>query len=189
MRALSVKLEILKSVPLNCGDVTIRKLKLKDIIGYYNLVSDERVYRFLRSRNLRNYHAVETFLLGIINGYSIAAETRFAIAMNTTDEIVGSVSMYIDNEHRGVALGYWLGYPYWNRGYMTSVINASVSMLKKINDIDFVYARIHKENRGSLRVIEKAGFRLEKLEGDIMTFKKELRAGDLGSMINRVDEI
>jgi RimJ/RimL family protein N-acetyltransferase len=174
MGALSVKLEILKNVPLNCGEVTIRKFKLKDIIGYYNLVSDERVYKFLRSRNLRSYPAVETFLLSIINDYSLAAETRFAVVLNSTDEIVGAISMYIDKRDRGVELGYWIGYPYWNRGYMTSVINASVSMLEKINDVDFVYAKIHKENKSSLRVVEKAGFKLEKLEGDIMTFRKEL---------------
>lgn len=183
MRTLSVKLEILKNVPLDCGEVIIRKFKLKDIIGYYNLVSDKKVYKFLRSRNLRNYPAVETFLLSIINSYSLNDETRFAIAMNATDEIVGAVSMYIDKRDRGVELGYWVGYPYWNRGYMTSVMNASVNMLEKINDIDFVYAKIHKENKGSLRVVEKAGFKLEKLEGDIMTFRKELKAVDFSSRV------
>src|SRR5690606_28293672 len=106
------------------------------------------------------------------------AETRFAIAMNTTDELVGAVAMYIDKRDRGVELGDWVGYPYWNRGYMTSVMNASVNMLEKINDIDFVYGKIHEEKKGQARVVEKAGFKLEKLEGDIMTFRKELKAVD-----------
>ena len=72
-------------------------------------------------------------------------------------------------------VGYWIGQPYWGRGYAT----AAVKQLEGIafNDLKLVrlYAEVFACNPASMRVLEKAGFTLDAIlkknmikEGKIM---------------------
>lgn len=156
-RAMEIKKKIHQNIPIDCGDLVVRRYKLKDIIQYFNLVNDDEMIKYLHSRNLRRYPAVETFLLGIINGYSLSLETRFAIASKEGDELLGCISMYPDNKGN-VELGYWIGRKYWGRGYMTRIMKATLDMLSSIGCVSTVSLKIHKDNKRSLRVAQKNGF-------------------------------
>jgi len=51
-------------------------------------------------------------------------------------------------------VGYWLGKAYWGRGIASSALADFVSLLAERP----LYARVAKDNAGSIRVLEKSGF-------------------------------
>ena len=56
-------------------------------------------------------------------------------------------------------LGYWLGEPYWGRGYMTEAARALLDAAFATRLYPQVRARALASNTASLNVLEKAGFR------------------------------
>lgn len=57
-----------------------------------------------------------------------AAETgdafNWAITRLGEDALIGSCGLGVDKRHMRAEMGYWLGVPYWNRGYMTEAAAA-----------------------------------------------------------------
>ncbi|CAH0338634.1 GNAT family protein [Rhizobium sp. CECT 9324] len=58
-------------------------------------------------------------------------------------------------------MGYWLGEPYWNRGYATEAAHALIDMAFRTRDIARIDARCRVTNIASRRVIQKCGFQFQ----------------------------
>lgn len=85
------------------------------------------------------------------------APRAYAIA-NGEDRLMGVVSLKFA-EGKAPELGYWLGQPHWGKGY---VPEAAAGLLQAaaaagIADVD---ARVLESNTASIRVLEKAGFKI-----------------------------
>ena len=59
---------------------------------------------------------------------------------------------------RGYAIGYWLGQPYWGRGFMSEAARAFIAHVFEATGVDTIYSGAVSENAASLRVQEKLGF-------------------------------
>lgn len=57
-------------------------------------------------------------------------------------------------------LGYWLGEPHWGQGYATEAAIGLLAAVRHLPGFAEVRARALESNRGSVRVLEKAGFTL-----------------------------
>ena len=69
--------------------------------------------------------------------------------------MVGNIgSWWTDDGYRLV--GYWIGKPFWGRGIATAALAAFLDE----EPIRPMRARVSDRNRGSIRVLEKCGFRL-----------------------------
>jgi len=83
-------------------------------------------------------------------------EYPFAI-VNATDTLVGVTGLRDVTDERG-EVGFWIGKPYWNRGYATAgTRQLLVFALEKLR-LNEVFARPLKRNAPSRRVLEKLGF-------------------------------
>ena len=68
-------------------------------------------------------------------------------------QVAGSVASYEESVgHPEVT--YWLGKPYWGKGIATAALRALLAQVTARP----IYARVAKDNRASLRVLEKCGF-------------------------------
>jgi RimJ/RimL family protein N-acetyltransferase len=56
-------------------------------------------------------------------------------------------------------LGYWIGVPYWGRGYATAAAKALVRIVFEQYGVAELYSSCLVRNRPSFRVLEKTGFR------------------------------
>jgi RimJ/RimL family protein N-acetyltransferase len=65
---------------------------------------------------------------------------------------------YVEGAPPGPNLGYWLGRPYWGKGYMTEAARAFLAHLFASGTGDVVYSGALADNRVSLKVQEKLGF-------------------------------
>ena len=85
----------------------------------------------------------------------------FAIEINS--EPVGSIGIFpqSDIHEKNAEIGYWLSEKYWGNGIIPKAIKDIVDYGFKTFDIVRIFARPFSTNKGSQKVLEKAGFELE----------------------------
>ena len=84
-----------------------------------------------------------------------------AITMREDGQQIGGMGLTVDERHQHAELGYWLGAPYWGRGYATE---AALEMLRYgFEDLELhrIFASHFKHNPASGRVLRKLGMRHE----------------------------
>jgi RimJ/RimL family protein N-acetyltransferase len=69
------------------------------------------------------------------------------------DQVAGYVTSYVEGGRPEVS--YWLGREFWGQGLATQALDAFLAGAQPARPI---YARAAKDNRASLRVLEKCGF-------------------------------
>jgi RimJ/RimL family protein N-acetyltransferase len=78
-------------------------------------------------------------------------------------QVVGNIGSWVADGERGV--GYWIGRPYWGRGYATRALAEFVAEVRERP----LHARVAEHNVGSIRVLAKCGFSIvgeEQGDGD-----------------------
>lgn len=76
---------------------------------------------------------------------------------------VGSIGIFpqADIHEKSAEIGYWLSEKYWGKGIMPKAIQEITEYGFETFDIVRIFARPFSTNKGSQRVLEKAGFELE----------------------------
>lgn len=101
---------------------------------------------------------ISTLKDSLADGKSIT----YAITEKNTGALVGSISlMGMNSIHRKAELGYWVGVPYWNKGYCTEAARAIVELGFKELNLNRIYALAFASNNGSWSVMEKIGMAYE----------------------------
>jgi ribosomal-protein-alanine N-acetyltransferase len=89
--------------------------------------------------------------------------TAFVIIDRTTGEAVGGIEVTLSDVYkRTVELGYWLARPSWGQGIITTLVLPFLQWaFRTLPLVNRVEAVVHGGNVGSMRVLEKVGFREE----------------------------
>ena len=86
-------------------------------------------------------------------------EYTYAVTASENGNLVGAIGLRpapIDRE----SLGYWIGRPFWDRGYATAAARAIIALAFGLLDVDALTASHLARNPASGRVMEKCGMRL-----------------------------
>lgn len=101
-----------------------------------------------------------------------------AVTLRATSELIGAIGLTLAPEHRRAELGYWIGVPYWGRGYCTEAARLLVDHAFNGLKVHRVFAHHFVRNAASGRVLEKIGMTRE---GCLrQAFQKNGRFEDLG---------
>lgn len=106
----------------------------------------------------------QRFAAGTLATYAIVEQQR--------KEVVGAVGLNIDPEHALGELGYWIGVPFWGRGYATEAAHALIGFGFAALHLNRVQARHVVRNPASGRVMQKLGMMYEG------TFRQAMRKWD-----------
>src|ERR1700694_5027243 len=93
----------------------------------------------------------------LLNGSGL----RLGIVVRETDTLCGGVGLRIEPDHRRAELGYWIGVPFWGKGYATEAASAVVAFGFGTLRLHRIYAHHFAGNTASKRVLEKIGMRHE----------------------------
>ncbi len=86
-------------------------------------------------------------------------EYAFAVRRLEDDKIVGVCGFVaVDKKQRIAEYGYWIGRPYWNRGYATAAGKLAVAYARDRIKLKKLFAHSLEQNPASGRVLEKLGF-------------------------------
>lgn len=86
----------------------------------------------------------------------------FVIELKKTNSLIGSVEFVIDKKTLEAEVGYWIGKPYWRKGYC---MEAALEMLRfGFDELYFrrVFAMIFQWNTSSRKLLQKLGMSYEK---------------------------
>ena len=140
----------------------LRPFTLDDEAAVFALASDPDVARFMRFEAHRTFADTRAFLELVLQHYGRSEPFAWAIVSREDGRLIGSCGFPKQNDMRNSAeIGYWLGKPYWGRGYAVEAARALVRFGFEEMGLDRVEAKCFVENRAGHRVIEKLGMNFE----------------------------
>jgi RimJ/RimL family protein N-acetyltransferase len=90
----------------------------------------------------------------------LADESTVIRTIVADGRVAGSVTLWRDEALDAPEVSYWLGREFWGRGLAT----AALTEFLRIVETRPLYGRAAEDNLGSIRVLEKCGFRLHREE-------------------------
>jgi ribosomal-protein-alanine N-acetyltransferase len=88
-------------------------------------------------------------------------EINFVITLRNGGDLAGGMGLIVHREHLRAEIGYWIGVPYWGRGYATEAGRAVVRYAFESLGLNRVFAEHFTRNGASGRVLQKLGMRHE----------------------------
>lgn len=89
-------------------------------------------------------------------GRNGVAGCTYAVTLAESGAFIGCAGLH--GARQGLELGYWIGEPWWNRGYATEVAHALVDLTFRASALDRLHVSCRLINTASRRVIHKCGF-------------------------------
>jgi len=162
------------------NDQTARSNRSGDevvILRSWKMTDLDDLVRFANNRNIAG-NLTDAFPHPYTESDGIAFLQRFAedappgagesgigrvFAIETDGQVCGSIGIFpgTDVHRKNAEVGYWLAEPFWGRGIMTEAVRRIIEFGFKNFDVNRIYARPFGTNKGSQRVLEKAGMKLE----------------------------
>jgi RimJ/RimL family protein N-acetyltransferase len=128
-------------------EIRIRPVVPDDLPVFFEYEADPEAARMAAfpSRDRASFDAHWARVLG--------HETNVARTIQADGRVVGNIGSWEQDGERYV--GYWIGRAHWGRGYATAALTALVRELSHRP----LHAHVVTTNLGSIRVLEKCGFR------------------------------
>jgi len=86
-----------------------------------------------------------------------------AIWLTAEEKLIGACSLLRKPEYDLGELGYWIGYPYWNKGYCTEACKAMMNFGFNALKLNKIFATYFEGNEASGRVMQKLEMKREAL--------------------------
>jgi [ribosomal protein S5]-alanine N-acetyltransferase len=139
---------------------TVRSYRMNDAVSLALHANNRKIWLNLRD-GFPHPYAVEDANVFISRALEMQPEVNFAICVD--DIAVGGIGfvLHTDIERISAEIGYWLGEPFWGRGIVTEALTALTAYAIQTHNLRRVFAVPFAHNKGSARVLEKAGFQLE----------------------------
>lgn len=84
----------------------------------------------------------------------------YAITIAETGRLIGMGAVENRSRFGGLEIGYWMGKPYWGKGFATEAASALVDLAFRVTETDMVLAACRTNNPASRKVLQKQGFQL-----------------------------
>jgi [ribosomal protein S5]-alanine N-acetyltransferase len=143
-----------------CSQFTIRELRQGDERSMAAYANNFNVFVNLRDHFPFPY-SIDNAIEFVNMNRGIDPPENFCI--DYKNECIGIVGFLrlSDVYRKSAEIGYWLGEPFWGKGIMTEAVKKISLWLFDNYDIVRLQAGIFEWNKGSMRVLEKAGFKFE----------------------------
>jgi len=138
--------------------LVLSELKAKDIPRIVQYASNETI-----SANTLNipypYHEKDAiyWLNQAFIGFKEGSQYIWGIRLKPTQDFIGGISLIISINHHRAEIGYWIGEPFWNKGYTTEATQALIKFCFEKLNLDKITSSHIVYNPASGRVMEKCG--------------------------------
>lgn len=138
----------------------LRRWRTGDEESLVRHANNYKIWRNVRDRFPHPY-TLEDARMWIDYSQREDPQTGFAIVVE--GKAVGGIGVIpqTDIYRRSAEIGYWLGEEFWGRGIMTEAVKAVTDWAFENFEICRIYAGVLEWNPGSMKVLEKAGYRFE----------------------------
>lgn len=146
--------------PIATERLVLRKIEARDRARLVQLANNWRVAKNLGTMPYPYTHAAADEWIGKQAELWAGAKSK-PLAITLDGELIGGVGVGTrpDRSDEEWELGYWLGEPYWNRGYASEAARAVRDYAFEVVGLPQIIAGHYADNHASGRVLTKLGFR------------------------------
>lgn len=84
-----------------------------------------------------------------------------AITLCSDGRQIGGIGLRLEQQHQHAELGYWIGVPYWGKGYATEAANEMLRFGFEDIHLHRIFASHFSHNPASGNILKKLGMRYE----------------------------
>jgi ribosomal-protein-alanine N-acetyltransferase len=84
--------------------------------------------------------------------------SKFGMFEISSGDLVGGIGLSVEERHRHAELGYWVGVPYWRKGYATEAADEMLRHGFEDLKLNRIFAGVFTGNPASEQVLRKIGF-------------------------------
>ena len=143
--------------------ITLRQFTRRDAQDFWRLANDRLVTRYLA--NLPYPYSLNDGYAWVRRSHGLirkGTDYSFGIVTRETGKVVGSVGLHgFDRKNRRIEIGYWLGRPYWRRGFVSEAVRLACDWAFRELKVNRIQARVMVQNEASAKLLVKIGFRFE----------------------------
>lgn len=146
----------LPHVPLTTRRLVLRQPSFDDVPRLALYAGDIDVARMLVAVPHPYTEAHASAFVGDVLASNLAGDSLALARLREPHAFIGMITF--TRQGRAATIGWWLGKPYWGRGFATEAVVAMAGLAFRDPAIDLLKAGAFEDNPGSLRVHEKTGF-------------------------------
>jgi len=160
---------------IDLGSIKLRDLMLADKEGYFKMMSDPEVTKYLSDEDIPNSLEETENEIKFWGGLFYRKQSVFwTIADSATNQFMGTIGFNNwNNINRRAEVSYDLMREHWRKGIMTRVLNNIVIFGFKNMNLYRIEARTMLGNEPSQRLLEKIGFKKEGTMRGYRVIRKE----------------
>lgn len=142
--------------------LVLRQLRGSDAGDVFAIFGDDEVIRYWSSPAHGSIDDALALIADIEKQFQARTIFEWGGALRESGRVVGTCSLInIDAPHRRAELGYALNREFWGGGYATEMVELVIAFAFGPMNLHRLEADVHPENTGSIKVLEKQGFRRE----------------------------
>ena len=148
--------------PFQTERLTLRPYALTDIPSLVPLIGAREVAATtLRIPYPYTESYAQDFIASAQEDLATGKCVRLGIILRESGTLCGGIGLVIEAEHRRAELGYWIGVPYWGKGYATEAARAVVKYGFGTLGLHRIFASHVPNNPASGKILQKIGMRHE----------------------------
>jgi 8-oxo-dGTP diphosphatase len=143
---------------LECARLVLRPLARSDVRAVVELAGDEAVAtRTSRIPYPLTAEDAEGWIVDAEGGNALDDEIVFAIERREDSRLIGAIGLVLGQEGAPPSVGYWLGRPFWNQGFVTEAVRRLLDFAFDVLGVAAIQAEAFPDNAASIRVQKKVG--------------------------------
>jgi RimJ/RimL family protein N-acetyltransferase len=151
----------MSEVTLETERLILRMFREDDLEQYAKICADPEVVRYLGDGSTLDRVGSWRQMATILGHWALRGYGPWAVEERGSGRLLGRLGFFKPEGWPGFELGWVLGREHWGKGYATEGARRALAYAFTQTAREHVISLIHPENRGSVRVAERLGERLE----------------------------
>ena len=150
------------SLPLETERLILRELRLSDAANIQRYAGAVEIARgTLTMPHPYEDGMAEDFIRSMRESRVNGITYTFGITVKPSDAVVGCISIGNHPQYRRGEAGYWIGVPFWGKGYVTEALTRIIQFGFDDLNLNRILAYHFTDNPASGRVMQKVGMTYE----------------------------
>ena len=139
--------------------LTLRQLVDNDNTAIFSLRSDDQINKYIGRPQQHIIDEASAFINKINRMIEQNQSVYWAISLNNNTELIGTICLWnFSEDHLTAELGYELIPRFQGQGIMNEAIHSVIEYAFEKIDLETIVAYPHKDNKSSIKLLEKNGF-------------------------------
>ncbi len=145
---------------LYTANLQLRKIQIEDVPALVQYANNKKISDHIVNipHPYREPDAVFRIRY-VVEGFKRKARYCFTIVLKERAELIGEASLHLENDGASAQLGYWIGEPFWNKGFATEAVGALLAFGFEQVNLQKVLASTYENNLASEKVMLKNGMK------------------------------